>query len=76
MDVTLHKPEEIAALCRRLREDAGLSQQDVAEAVGAKRRQDVWNAENATGTERLGLQERILEHFGKRLEMLYHVADA
>ena len=76
MDVTLQKPEEIGALCRKLREEAGLSQQEVAEAIGAKRRQDVWNAEHATGTERLGLQERILQHFGKRLEMLFHVADA
>ena len=70
---TIRDPEEIGALCKELREQKGMTLQDVADAIGEKSRQSIYNAENATNANRLGLQRRILDHFGRKLEVTYTI---
>jgi len=72
---TIDNPKEIGELCKILREKEGMTLQQVADAVGEKSRQSISNAENATNTNRLGLQKRILQHFGKELKEVYQITD-
>lgn len=60
----------LARYCRKLREDAGLSQQDLADAIGEKNPQQISNAESELQPSRQSIRKRILEHFG------YEVNDA
>lgn len=68
-----HSPTELAMLCRSLRKRAKLTQQELADAIGEKTAQAISNAERARGTNRLAVQRRILEHFGKSVEVTFRV---
>lgn len=54
----------LARLCRKLRTDAGLSQKQLADAMGDASVQDVSNAESEKQPSRQAMRRRVLEHFG------------
>lgn len=68
-----NSPAELAHLCRDLRTRKGLTQQELADAVGENTKQAVSNAETATDSSRLKIQRKILGHFGKSVETVYRV---
>lgn len=59
-------PDELPAFCQQLRERAGLTQQQLAEAIGQSDRRYVDNAERDPA--RIGAQRRIIEYFGGTVE--------
>ena len=71
--MTYDSPIELAHLCRELRVKGKLTQEQLADAIGEKTKQAVSNAETATDSSRLKIQRRILEHFGKELDVVYRV---
>lgn len=69
----IRSPADLAALCRQLRERAGKTQAEVAEAIGAKNVQEVSNAENPRQSSRFAVRQRILAHFGYRASEVFIV---
>ena len=72
-DMVYDSPVKLAHLCRELRERGNLTQQQLADIIGEKTKQAVSNAETATDSSRLAIQRRILEHFGKHVDVVYEV---
>lgn len=70
---TLNDHSELAALCRKLRTEAGLTQKELAEAVGFGYPQEVSQAENESLPSRFASRQRILEHFGYSVSEAYLV---
>ena len=75
MRVHLDTQADLATFCKRLREGAGLTQKQLAEALGYKGAQVIGNAENPRDEQRHGVRGQIVEHFGKRLRTVYVVED-
>ncbi len=72
----LDTPADLADLCRSLREAAGLSQAQLAEAIGETRLQMVSKAESRTEPSRFAVRARILQHFGYAVREAYVVTKA
>lgn len=60
--IILDTTEAQAAYCKRLRSEAGLTQQELAEALGYKHAQAISNAENAANGSRTGVRLAIIRH--------------
>lgn len=73
---TIRNPEEIGVLCKELREQKGMTLQDVADAIGEKSRQSISNAERSKNTNRLGLQRRILNYFSIEIQEVFELTEA
>lgn len=70
----LSSPAELARLCRSLREAAGLTQRELADAIGEKSVQQISNAESEAQPSRLSTRRRILQHFGQEVTEAYLVS--
>lgn len=55
--------EEAAELCRRLRTEAGHTQQDLADLLGYQHTTAISNAERDTSSRRAATRARIIEHY-------------
>ena len=75
MKIHLESPAELARLCRELREQEGMTQKELAEAVGVGSVQAISNAESELQPSRFGVRQQILNYFGKSVREVYLVED-
>ena len=75
MKIQLESPAELARLCRELREQGGLTQKELAKAIGVGSVQAISNAESELQPSRFGIRQQILSHFGKSVREVYIVED-